>query len=136
MAQPFASIDDYIGSFPQEVRPILEQVRLTIRAAAPGVAETISYDMPTMTLDGRYLVYFAGWKSHISVYPAPAGDDGFERQIAPYRASKGTLKFPLRKPIPDELIAQVVRLLVEQRDAERHRGSEPDNGDLDHKGGQ
>jgi len=85
------------------------------------VAETISYNMPTMTLDGRYLVYFAGWKNHISVYPAPAGDDNYEDRIAPYRASKGTVKFSLRKPIPYELITQIVQLLVEQRDARDDR---------------
>jgi uncharacterized protein YdhG (YjbR/CyaY superfamily) len=87
---------DYIRSFPEEVQPILQRVRETVRGAAPGAEETISYGMPTMTLDGRFLVYFAGWKIHIGVYPVPAGDDSFERQIAPYRASKGTLRFPLR----------------------------------------
>ena len=115
MATAFATIDDYIGSFPEDVQPILQQVRDTIGDVAPGADETISYGMPTMTLDGRYLVYFAGWKNHISVYPAPDGDESFERQIAPYRASKGTLKFPLRKPVPYDLIEQVVQLLVKQR---------------------
>jgi len=115
MATAFATIDDYIGSFPEDVQPILQQVRDTIGDVAPGVDETISYGIPSMTLDGRYLVYFAGWKNHISVYPAPDGDESFERQIAPYRASKGTLKFPLRKPVPYDLIEQVVQLLVKQR---------------------
>jgi len=115
MAAFFASVDDYIASFPEDVQPILQRVRDTLRGAAPGAEETISYGMPAMALDGRYLVYFAGWKNHISVYPAPVGDDGFERQIAPYRASKGTLKFPLRKPVPYALIEHVVELLVTQR---------------------
>ena len=115
MATAFANIDDYIASFPEGVRPVLQRVRDTIGDVAPGADETISYGMPTMTLDGRYLVYFAGWKNHISLYPAPAGDESFDRQIAPYRASKGTLKFPLRKPVPYDLIEQVVQLLVKQR---------------------
>ena len=115
MATAFATIDDYIASFPEGVQPILQRVRDTIGDVAPGADETISYGMPTVTLDGRYLVYFAGWKNHISVYPAPDGDESFERQIAPYRASKGTLKFPLRKPVPYDLIEQVVQLLVKQR---------------------
>ncbi len=115
MATVFATVDDYITSFPEDVQPILQRVRDTVRGAAPGAEETISYGMPTITLDGRYLVYFAGWKNRISLYPAPAGNDSFERQIAPYRASKGTLKFPLRKPVPYDLIEQVVQLLVKQR---------------------
>ena len=115
MATSFASIDDYIWSFPQDVRPILEQVRLIIRAAAPGVAETISYNMPTMTLDGRYLVYFAGWKHHISVYPLPEGDASLDEEMAPYVAGKGTLKFPLSEPIPYELVERVAARLLEER---------------------
>src|SRR5664279_646452 len=115
MATSFATIDDYIASFSADVQPILQQVRKTIRDVVPGAEETISYGMPTVTLDGRYLVYFAGWKNHVSVYPAPAGDDSFERRIAPYRASRGTLKFPLRQPVPYDLIEEVVQVLVKQR---------------------
>jgi uncharacterized protein YdhG (YjbR/CyaY superfamily) len=110
-----ASVDDYIGSFPAEVRAILETVRRTIRNAVPTAGETISYQIPTITLDGRSLLYFAGWKHHVSVYPAPTGDEAFERQVAPYRSSKGTLKFPLSKPIPYDLIEQVVALLIDLR---------------------
>lgn len=82
------SFPDNITSFPEDGQPVLLRVRDTVRGAAPGAAETISCGMPTMTLVGRCLVYFARWKNHISVYPAPVGDDGFVRQIAPYRASK------------------------------------------------
>jgi uncharacterized protein YdhG (YjbR/CyaY superfamily) len=111
----YASIDDYIASFPPEVRPTLEAVRQTIRRAAPGADETISYGIPTFTLDGRYIAYFAGWKRHISLYPIPDVDEDMDRELAPYRAGKGSLRFPLVEPIPHRLIERVVALLVSQR---------------------
>ena len=112
--QKFASVEEYIGSFPAGVQAILEQVRRAILDAVPGAGETISYHIPTITLDGRLLLYFAGWKRHISLYPAPAGDESFERRIEPYRAEKSTVKFPLSRPIPYDLIEQVARLRAEQ----------------------
>jgi uncharacterized protein YdhG (YjbR/CyaY superfamily) len=110
-----ATIDEYIRTFPGDVQGVLEEVRRTIRNAVPTADETISYGIPTFTLDGRYLVYFAGWKHHVSVYPVPMGDANFEREIEPYRAGKGTLKFPLAEPIPYGLIEQVAALLLEER---------------------
>ena len=115
MTTQFESIDQYIGSFPEEVRVVLEEVRLTIRNAVPDLEEKISYQIPTMTLGGKSVVHFAGWKRHISVYPVPAADAAFERELAEYVAGKGTLKFPLDKPIPYSIIERVVQLLVEQR---------------------
>jgi uncharacterized protein YdhG (YjbR/CyaY superfamily) len=94
---------------------ILEQVRQTIRRAAPGATERISYQIPTITLNGKNLVYFAAWKRHIAVYPIPATDEAFEREIAPYRAAKGTLRFPLSRPVPSDLIHRLVALRVEQQ---------------------
>ena len=111
----FETVEAYLGSFPEEVRPILEQVRATIRAAVPGAEETISYDIPTFKLDGRAVVYFAGWKHHVSVYPIPETDEDLERDLAPFRAAKGTLKFPLDQPIPYELIGRAAGLLAAQR---------------------
>jgi uncharacterized protein YdhG (YjbR/CyaY superfamily) len=111
----FESIDEYVASFSEEVQAILEQVRTTIRAAVPGVEETISYDIPTFKVGGRPVVYFAGWKQHVSVYPIPHADDAFERELAPFRAAKGTLKFPLDRPIPYELIGRAAGLLAAQR---------------------
>jgi uncharacterized protein YdhG (YjbR/CyaY superfamily) len=108
--QRFGSVDEYIGSFPAAAQAILEQVRRTILDAVPGAGETISYQIPTITLGGRPLLYFAGWKRHISVYPAPAGDEALERRLAPYRSAKSTLKFPLSRPVPYDLIAQVAEL--------------------------
>jgi uncharacterized protein YdhG (YjbR/CyaY superfamily) len=108
----FASIDEYIAAFPADVQKILEKVRSTIKTAAPGAQEKISYGIPTFTLKGKYLIYFAGWKNHISMYPIPAGSEEFKRKIAPYAAGKGTLKFPLDKPLPLELVDEMVKLQI------------------------
>jgi uncharacterized protein YdhG (YjbR/CyaY superfamily) len=113
--QQFGSVEEYIGSFPADVRAILEHVRRAILDAVPGAGETISYQIPTITLDGRRLLYFAGWKHHISVYPAPAGDEDLERRLGPYRSAKSTLKFPLSRPVPYDLIEQVAKLALRQR---------------------
>jgi uncharacterized protein YdhG (YjbR/CyaY superfamily) len=116
VAEQFATIDQYIGTFPAGVQIILEEVRRRIRNVVPAAGETISYRIPTMTLNGKHLVYFAAWKHHISLYPIPVADDAFERELAPYLAGKGTVRFPLRGPIPYELIERLVALLVQQRD--------------------
>jgi uncharacterized protein YdhG (YjbR/CyaY superfamily) len=115
MREKPTSVDAYIGSYPPEVQPILHEVRRTIRRAIPDAEEAISYGIPTFTLGGRYVVYFAGWKGHVSIYPVPGGDEAFEREIAPYRSGKGTLRFPLGRPIPYELIARLARLLAAGR---------------------
>ena len=112
-----ATIDDYIGAFPADVQTILEAVRARLRSAAPTADEGISYGIPVFTLDGRYLVYFAGWKHHISVYPLPEGDAVLDGEMEPYIAGKGTLKFPLAEPIPYDLIERVAARLLEERSA-------------------
>ena len=117
MARHFTSVDDYIASQPAEVQPILQEIQRRCHTAVPESGEMISYGIPTVILDGNYVVYFAAWAHHISVYPVPAGDAAFQAEIAPYRSAKGTLKFPLAKPVPYELIGKAVRLLA----AERHR---------------
>jgi uncharacterized protein YdhG (YjbR/CyaY superfamily) len=115
VATQFESIDDYIASFRTDVQAVLETVRRTIRKAAPGTKETISYGMPTFTLNGRYVVYFAGWKHHVSLYPAAAGDEALDSELSLYRAAKGTLKSPLREPVPHELIERLVAALMRNR---------------------
>lgn len=105
----FTSVDEYIASFPADVRPVLADVRRAILGAVPGAGEAISYRIAAITLDGRPLLYFAGWKRHVSLYPVPAGDAEFELRLEPYRSSKGTLKFPLSEPLPADLIAEVAR---------------------------
>ena len=113
----FETVDEYIASFPPDVQEKLESVRGAIRAAVPGTEERISYGIPTFALDGRYVVYFSGWKEHISVYPIPDADPAMERELKPHMAGKGTLKFALAKPMPLDLIARVAARLLEQRQA-------------------
>lgn len=110
----FKTVDDYIASFPADARPTLEAVRATIRDAAPGTEETISYDMPTFKLNGRGVVSFARWKRHLSVYLIPSGDPALDAELAPYKAQKSTLQFPLNRPMPLELIGKVAARLLEQ----------------------
>lgn len=108
----FASMDEYIATFPEDVQKILKKVRSTIKAAAPKAEETISYEIPTFKMNGKYLIYFAGWKKHISIYPIPAGDEVFRNAVEPYVSGRGTLKFPLDQPIPYKLITQMVKLQI------------------------
>jgi uncharacterized protein YdhG (YjbR/CyaY superfamily) len=115
MAAKFASIDDYISSFPEDVQIILEEIRRTVRNAVPTAGETISYQMPTITLNGTSLVHFAAWKHHIGLYPIPTADEALERELAPYRATKDTVRLPLQQPIPYDLVERLVALLVTQR---------------------
>lgn len=107
-----ASIDEYIAGFPDDVQNILQELRSTIKAAAPEAQEKISYGMPTFTMNGKYLIYFAGWKNHISIYPIPSGDETFKQKISPYMAGKGTLKFPIDQPLPLDLVTEMVKLQI------------------------
>lgn len=113
MATP-ASIDDYIATAPDHVRPILEQVRSTIREALPRSSEAISYRMPTIVMDGRRVIHFAAWKNHLAVYPIPSGDDDLLTDLKPYAGDKGTLRFPLDRPIPYPLIGRVASALASE----------------------
>ena len=107
------SIDEYIAASPTEVRPILEKIRVTIQAAAPGAQELISYRMPAFRLHG-VLVYFAAFKAHIGLYPPVSGDASLRKALSPYAGPKGNLKFPLDQPIPYALIKRIVGLRVKQ----------------------
>jgi uncharacterized protein YdhG (YjbR/CyaY superfamily) len=107
-------IDEYIAGFPPEVQEILEKIRLIIRKAAPATEETISYKMPTFTLNGTYLIYFAAYKKHVSLYPAPIGHAEFQEELSAYESGKGTARFPLDKPIPFDLISKIVKFRVKE----------------------
>jgi uncharacterized protein YdhG (YjbR/CyaY superfamily) len=107
------NIDEYIAGFPNEVREILEKVRMTIRQAAPEAEETIKYQMPTFTLKGN-LVHFAAFKKHIGFYPVPTGIEKFKNELSAYEGGKGSVQFPLDKPIPYDLISKIVKFRVEE----------------------
>jgi len=119
------SIDEYIATFPADTQKILKELRATIKAAAPDAVEAISYGMPTFTLNGKYLIYFAGWKSHVSIYPIPTGDKAFQSRIEPFISGKGTLKFPLDQPLPLDLVTEMVRLQI--ADHLEKAGIQPNN---------
>lgn len=114
------TVDEYITSFPSEVRTLLDQIRMTFKTAIPGAEETISYSIPTYRLNNTYIIYFAGYKTHIGIYPIPNGDELFQEEIARFKKGKGTLQFPLNKPIPFDLIAKVVAFAM-MENAERSR---------------
>ena len=115
MAVNFESVDDYIATFPSDMQTVLQAVRDTIHAAAPNAQESISYQIPTFKIGGRPVVYLAGWKKHISLYPVPELDETLKAQVAPYLSGQGTAKFLLGQPIPHELITVLVQRLVAQR---------------------
>jgi uncharacterized protein YdhG (YjbR/CyaY superfamily) len=105
------TIDEYIAGFPPEVQEILRKIRMTIREAAPGAQEAIAYRIPTFKLHGG-LLSFAAYKKHIGMYPAPVGDEKFNQALSVYSAEKSTIRFPLDKPVPYDLIRQIVELRV------------------------
>jgi uncharacterized protein YdhG (YjbR/CyaY superfamily) len=111
----FTTINEYISSFPGKTQVALENVRQAIHHAAPEASEAISYGMPTFDLNGKHLVFFAGWKHHISLHPVPAGDEVFQQQLAQYKRAKGTIQFPLDKPIPSNLVEQIVTFLLREK---------------------
>jgi len=114
----FKSIDEYIATFPPDVQASLQRVRTTIRKALPQAEEAISYQIPTFKLHGSYVLYFAGWKQHYSLYPASSRlVAAFKDELAPYAVNKGTIRFPLSKPVPVKLIAGIARFLAEEADA-------------------
>ena len=115
----FETIDEYVEAFPAEVRIILEKLRDTIRQAAPEAVESISYDMPTFKLDGKRLVYFSAWKNHIGFYSIPEGNEVFRKQLSPYAGPKGSLRLPLEKPIPYDLVKKIVMLRMKEIRKER-----------------
>ncbi len=108
------TIDEYISSFPAATQAALENVRLTIHKAVPEATETISYGIPTFDLNGKHLVFFAGWKHHISFYPIPAGDEAFQQELSHYKRARGTIQFPLAKPLPYDFVEQIVTFLVRE----------------------
>jgi uncharacterized protein YdhG (YjbR/CyaY superfamily) len=108
-----ANIDAYIAAFPENVQLILQQIRETIRQAAPDAQETISYAIPTFTFHG-VLIYFAAYKNHIGLYATPQGNIAFAAELSSYKQGKGSVQFPINEPIPYNLIARMVAFKVEE----------------------
>ena len=107
---PPRNVDKYIAGFPADVQAILKRIRATIRKAAPAAAEErISYQIPAFLLAGKPLVFFAAYKKHIGLYPAPRGAEQFKQELSAYAGGKGTVQFPLDKPIPLDLIRRIVK---------------------------
>lgn len=127
MRNQYKTVDEYIKTFPSEIQIILEKIRKTIRRAAPDAVEIISYQMPTFKLNGN-LVHFAAFKNHIGFYPIPSGIEAFKQELSPFVAGRGTLRFPLDKPIPYDLIEKVVTFRVKQNLAKKNRYKEKNNG--------
>ena len=107
------NIDDYIAEFPKSTQKILQEIRATIRKAAPKAEEAIKYAIPTFVLNGN-LVHFAAFKNHIGFYPAPSGIDSFKEELSKYKNSKGAVQFPLDKPLPVALITKIVKFRVKE----------------------
>lgn len=108
------NIDEYIAGFPEDVQQILQQVRATIKKAAPDAEETISYAIPTFRLKKTNLVHFAAFKNHIGFYPAPTGMEAFKEELAIYKAGKGSVQFPLGKSMPLHLITSIVEFRMKE----------------------
>jgi uncharacterized protein YdhG (YjbR/CyaY superfamily) len=108
-----SSIDEYIAGFPRDVQGILEQIRTTIRRAAPDAEEAIKYRIPTFVLNGN-LVHFAAFKNHVGFYPTSSGIEAFKDELASYASAKGSVQFPIDKPIPLNLIRKIVTFRVKE----------------------
>jgi len=126
MAPPrvkYNNIDDYIAGFPVETQKLLEQVRSTIKKAAPEAGETINYGIPTFTLLGN-LVHFAAFTNHIGFYPTPSGIETFKKELSVYDGAKGSVKFPIDKPMPLDLISKIVKFRVEEKLAQKSKSKQ------------
>ena len=108
------TMDEYIGRCPVEVQVLLEKIRQTIRKAAPKAEESISYQIPAFKLNGKPLLYFAAYKKHIGMYPAPRGSAEFKDELAGYEGGKGTVQFPLTQPVPYDLIRRIAKFRAQE----------------------
>jgi uncharacterized protein YdhG (YjbR/CyaY superfamily) len=118
---PAKTVDEYIQRYPEAVQPVLQKIRKTIKKTAPAAKEVISYNIPGYMYHG-VLIYFAAFKNHISVYPAPRGSAAFKKELSAYKGGKGTVQFPIGEPVPFDLITRITRFRIkdnEQRAASR-----------------
>ena len=115
------TVDNYIKSFPEDVQELMKRVRATIKENAPEAEESFAYQMPAYKTNGKPLVYFAGFKNHIGFYATPTGHSQFEKELSKYKQGKGSVQFPLDKPIPFDLIARIVRFRVEENSIKKQK---------------
>ena len=104
----YQSIDEYIGTFPDDIQSHLESMRQIIKSVIPGAIETISYQIPTFKINNKNIVHFSAYKKHIGLYPGPSAIEHFKEELSQYKWSKGTVQFPLDNPIPSELVKKIV----------------------------
>ena len=107
-------IDQFISQYPAEIQTILQKIQKTIRKSAPGAEEAMAYGIPTFKLNGKNLVHFSAFKEHIGFYPTPSGIEKFKKELSVYEGAKGSVKFPLSKPIPYALIGKIVQFRVKE----------------------
>lgn len=107
-------VDQYISAFPADVQVILKKIRSIVKKAAPDAVESIAYQMPAYKTNKKPLVYFAGFRNHIGLYATPSGHEEFARELSKYKHGKGSVQFPMDKPIPYDLIRQMVEFRVEE----------------------
>ncbi|MZP31033.1 hypothetical protein GTO91_15045 [Heliobacterium undosum] len=122
------TVDEYISQFPSEVQDILSRFRKVIKEAAPKAEEKISYRMPTFYLHGN-LVHFAAHKHHIGFYPAPSGIEAFQEELSQYKSAKGSVQFPFEKPMPYELIREIVKFRVAENQKKAEGKGKKKQGD-------
>jgi uncharacterized protein YdhG (YjbR/CyaY superfamily) len=115
---PANPIDQFISNYPPEVQTILQKIRALIQKSAPGAEEAMSYGIPTFKLNGKNLVHFSAFKEHIGFYPTPMGIEKFKKELSAYEGAKGSVKFPLNKPIPYALITKIVQFRVKDVSAQ------------------
>jgi uncharacterized protein YdhG (YjbR/CyaY superfamily) len=111
---PIKTIDEFISQYPPEVQTILQKIRALIQKSAPGAEEAMAYGIPTFKLNGKNLVHFSAFKEHIGFYPTPSGITKFKKELSAYEGAKGSVKFPLTKPIPYALIGKITQFRVKE----------------------
>jgi uncharacterized protein YdhG (YjbR/CyaY superfamily) len=114
MKAEISNVDEYIKTFPKETQPVLEKIRAITKEKAPESIESIAYGMPAYRTHGKPLVYFAGYKNHIGLYATPTGHEKFAKELVPYKKGRGSVQFPLNKPIPYDLISDIVEFRVKE----------------------
>ena len=108
----FTSINEYVSTLPENAQKAMSEIIATIKAKVPNAEEHISYNMPAFKVNGEYFIHFSAWKNHIGMYPIPAGNEAFQKQIDPYRSAKSSLNFPLDRPMPIKLIEKVIKFRI------------------------